>query len=238
MPSFSYYILIPLLFISGGLHALDQENTIVFVHGFMRSESNMSALARSFEKSGFHTVNWGYPSREKYIEEHGADLVRQLIEIASLRPGEPIHFVTHSMGGLVIRAAINHPLCPKEALMGRVVLIAPPNKGSLLARKLSRVKLLRNIFKNKSGKQLMTTPHGGFESLGNFPTHMPVLVISGTAGFNPLIRGYDDGKVAVSETCLSTPHAHETVFSGHSWICHSPATIKKARRFIMKVDNR
>ncbi len=209
-----------------------KSGTVIFVHGFMRTSKNMSVLAFSFKRDGWRVEKWSYPSRQKYIEEHAEDLVNRLNEISQQHPGKPISFVTHSMGGLVVRCALNHPECTNEAKMGRAVLIAPPNRGSLFARKLYNYKLSRKVLGNKSGKQLMTIPLDGFDKLGNFPDHMPVLIISGTAGFNPMISDVNDGKVGLNETCLSTAHFHEKSFASHSWICHSPTVIKKAKEFL------
>ncbi len=200
-----------------------KSGTVIFVHGFMRSSKNMSALAFSFQKDGWNFENWSYPSRQKHIEEHAKDLVDRVKLISQQSPGKPISFVTHSMGGLIVRCALNHQDCPEEAKMGRAILIAPPNRGSIFARKLYNNRLARGILGQKSGKQLMTTSHNGFDKLGDFPNHMPVLVISGTAGINPMIPDANDGKVAFHETCLKTPHYHESSFSGHSWICHTPS---------------
>ncbi len=205
---------------------------VVLVHGFMRKAGNMSMMQSSLKKEGWSVENWSYPSKEKYIEEHAEDLVYRLSEISKQHAGVPISFVTHSMGGLIVRCALNHPNCPNEAKMGRAVLVAPPNKGSVFARKLHNYKVFKAIAADKAGKQLMTTELEGFDYLGNFPDHMSVLVIAGTAGFNPMISGTNDGKVAVSETYLNTPHSHETVLAGHSWICHSPTVVKKAKAFL------
>lgn len=193
----------------------------------------MTSLARSFKKDGWPVINWSYPSRQKNIEDHADDLVQRLRMISQEEPGKAISFVAHSMGGLIVRCALNHPYCPEEAKWGSAVLIAPPNRGSVLARRLYKYKIVRWVLGQMSGKQLMTTPLDGFDRLGNFPQQMPVMVISGTAGFNPMIPGKSDGKVGVEESCLTTPHIHETIWAGHCWICHCPDTIKRAKSFML-----
>jgi len=209
------------------------EDTIVCVHGFMRKGGNMSAITRSFQKEGCMVVNWTYPSRQKTIEEHAEDLVKDLQFIAQ---GKPISFVTHSMGGLIVRCALNHPDCPEDAKRGKAVLIAPPNGGSSLARYLHQYAFIRRVLGDKSGKQLMTAED--FDHLGDFPEQMPVLVIAGTMGFNPFISGKNDGKVTVAETRLSTLYTHETVCAGHCWISHCPTTLQKAKHFMLGIPHR
>lgn len=211
-----------------------KSGTVVFVHGFMRTSKNMSALAFSFKRDGWRVENWSYPSRKKYIEEHAKDLVNRLNQISRQEPGKPISFVTHSMGGLIVRCVLNHTDCPNEAKIGRAVLIAPPNKGSIFARKLHKFKPMRRVLGEKAGKELMTGHPKNFDRYGKFPEDMPVLVISGTAGINPMISGINDGKVSVTETRLQTDHFHESCLAGHSWICHTPSVIRKTKNFLFQ----
>ena len=192
----------------------------------------MSLVASSFEKEHWTTYVWSYPSRLKTIEEHGEDLLELLKWVADKHPGSPISFVTHSMGGLVLRHSISLEGCPQEAKTGRAVLIAPPNQGSAYGRFLGQFTPVRKIVGEYAGRQLTTTERGGFEELGQFPATMSVLVIAGTCGFNPSIKGKNDGKVAVEETRLSTAHEFQTVFAGHSWICHTPKTVELAKAFL------
>lgn len=207
-----------------------KSGTLVLVHGFMCGKMNMSALENSLKKDGWVVINWSYPSRNKWIEEHAEDLVSQLKIIANNHPDKPISFVTHSMGGLVVRHALNQPDCPIEAKMGRAILVAPPNQGSSFARSLQKYKLIRRLVGEKSGQQLITNP--GFDALGNFPKGMPVLIIAGTASWNPTITDANDGQVSVKETCLKTPHHHVNCYAGHSWICFAPTVIKTIKTFL------
>ncbi len=211
---------------------LSASETVLLLHGFMRSKANMIAFEQALKKKPYQVKNWSYPSRKKRIEQHADDLVLQLQSLAQQSPGQPIHFVTHSMGGLIVRCALNHPNCPHEAQIGKAVLIAPPNRGSSFACALHKYKTLRHILGENSGEQLMTTPLDGFDSFGNFPKEMSLLVISGTMGWNPFISGRNDGKVRLAETCLKTPHDHEYCYAGHSWICYHPAVIKKTLTFL------
>jgi hypothetical protein len=205
-------------------------DTVYCIHGFMRAPSCMNKMARQFEEEGYASVKWGYPSKEKYIQEHAADLVKSLQETAAKKPGEPIHFVTHSLGGLIVRSAHNHPDCPEEAKQGRAVLLVPPNQGTQFGQFLGKSKPMRKMLGDRAGKQLMFCDH--FDFLGEFARGKQVLIISGTYGWNPVVEGKNDGKVGVKESCLNTPHQHVTHFSGHSWIMYSDGVIDTAKRFV------
>ncbi|NGX44031.1 MAG: hypothetical protein K1060chlam3_00189 [Candidatus Anoxychlamydiales bacterium] len=207
-----------------------KKQTLVCVHGFFRTKLNMYFIEKSLKKENFEVYNWRYKSRDKYINEHAQDLVKELIEIAKKKPNEPINFVTHSMGGLVLRSAINHRECPIEAKMGKAILIAAPNKGSVVAQKLSSSRLARLFFKNKAGSELMEKKD--FDDLGVFSPDMSVLQIVGTLGISPWINEKNDGKVAVSETKLDGIYKQIDVKASHSWICYSPTVIRHLKEFL------
>ncbi len=61
---------------------------------------------------------------------------------------------------------------------------------------------------------------------------MPILVLSGTFGLNPIFNEKNDGKVAVSESCPHTPHVHRYILAGHSWICRNPMIFDECVNFI------
>ncbi len=211
--------------------SINASETVYLLHGFMRSASSMNKASKALNKVGFKTILWDYPSRKKNIEEHAQDLVKELRKTARTQPGQPIHFFTHSMGGLVVRSAINHPKCPQEARIGKAVLLAPPNKGSRYAHFLNYIKPVKKLVGKKSGKELFKT--SDFDHLGNFPSTMQIMVISGTFGWNPVLKGKNDGKVTYKESQLDTPYEHKKVFAGHSWIMKSKKAIEKGVDFII-----
>jgi pimeloyl-ACP methyl ester carboxylesterase len=206
------------------------DEPVYFIHGFMRSSSSMGKMAKAFEKEDYETHLWDYPSRRQTIEAHAGLLVVDLQKCALEHEGKPIHFVTHSLGGIVLRAALNHPDCPKEAKIGRAVLLAPPNQGSSFAHYLNNFWLVRKILGPKSGRQLLKSQM--FDHLGQFPESLEVLVISGTSGWNPIIKEKNDGKVGVSESRLTTTHEQITVPCGHTWIMRSKTVIRSSLAFI------
>ena len=218
-------------FILFSLFAFSNEKILVGIHGFMRDKSNMSLFEKEFTKEGWTVYLWSYPSQMRTIEEHGESLVTLFKYVLQKHPQQKIHFVTHSLGGVILRAAMNASSCPEEIKIGKAVLIAPPNQGAAYARFLNLFKPFREIAGDYAGKQLLETPRGGFESLGQFPDTMAIKVIAGTCGFNPVIFEKNDGKVGISETRLTTAHEFTTVVAGHSWICHTPVVVALAREF-------
>jgi triacylglycerol esterase/lipase EstA (alpha/beta hydrolase family) len=213
------------------LFAQPKDEYLICLHGIMGTKFQMYFMAKNLRKEGFNVINWGYPSRSYSIEKHAVSLIEELKILSKKKPGQPINFVAHSMGGLVLRAAINHPGCPEEAKMGKVVLIATPNQGSSLARYLSRFSFVRKVLQNKSGRQLMTKKD--FEYLGQFPhAKEDILVLAGRKNFNPIMKEKSDGTVTIEETYLSTPHNHKIVNKGHNSILYSKTAYRMTKNFL------
>ncbi len=190
----------------------------------------MQPMAYAFQREGYEAHSWGYPSRDKTIQEHAGSLVQELQVTAERNPNEPIHFVTHSLGGIIVRAALNHPDCPKEAKIGRAVLLGPPNQGSRFGGTMNNFKPVQKLFGKKAGRELLQGET--FDYIGQFPNSMEVLVIAGTFGWNPFVGELNDGLVGVKESRLKTPHQQMIVFSGHAWIMYSDTIINYAVKFI------
>jgi pimeloyl-ACP methyl ester carboxylesterase len=205
--------------------------TLITVHGFLGAPWNMYFMGSGYDKIGVQVIHWGYPSRDKIIEEHAKDLVKELQTIAKKAPGAPINYITHSMGGLILRSALNDPNCPAEAKIGRAVLLAPPNQGAVWGRLIQNITLAQRIGKNESGRQLMSEKD--FEFLGLFPDSMEVFVIAGNLSINPLISGENDGTVAVDETFLTTPHKHAVIKAGHKSIIVSKEAFGLTQKFLL-----
>ena len=107
---------------------------IILLHGFAAHWLLMKPLERAFRQDGYQTKNWGYSSWFKSIDHHGqqlADLLRTMDENEKITE---IHFVTHSMGCIVTRAAIQK-FRPRK--IGRWVMLAPPNRGTPVANRLA-----------------------------------------------------------------------------------------------------
>ncbi len=212
------------------LWGTEKKEQVICLHGFMGDSWNMDFLAKSLKKDGWQVLVWKYKSRDFLIQEHGMRLVYSIQSMAQENPGIPMHFVTHSMGGLVLLSALNHPDCPHEAKMGKIVLIAPPLRGSAWGRWLSQFSLARWIAKDFSGRELMTK--NDFDSLGTYPPSCKKMVIAGSLGFNPIISGANDGTVAIAETFLNMPHTRIVVKRGHKTIVFSKKVAKYVRDFL------
>ncbi|MCH9621285.1 MAG: lysophospholipase [Gammaproteobacteria bacterium] len=206
---------------------------VVLIHGIIKHNS-MSTFNRLLKKNGWDAEQWYYPSRKKTIEQHAEDLVIRLKNID--KEGQPINFVAFSLGGLILKAALNHPHCPENAFKGKIVIISSPLKGSSLARKLGGWLLTKKVLGQFSGKQLIETPENGFDYLGEFPKDCPLLVLSGTQGY-PILNDQNDGRVTIHESCPDRPHDHKFISSGHMFICRNIKTINETINFFKETEH-
>ena len=166
--------------------------TVVLLHGLGRSARSMRITQRRLREAGFAAVSIGYPSRRSTLAEAVAHVRERLPEGAS-----PLHFVTHSLGGIVVRALVREERPPH---LGRVVMLGPPNGGSSLARRLQGVPLVSAIL----GPVCAELAAGeGCVPLALGPVDFELGVIAGTGGLDPLAplwRRPSDGRVTVEET--------------------------------------
>jgi len=211
----------------------NRNETVILIHGLGRSRRSMSWLARQFKQAGYTVVNFGYPSTRLSVSEAAVHLRLRLaphLGTNSMASAGRVHFVTHSLGGIVVRALLQDQRPPH---LGRVVMLGPPNQGSEVADRLARNPAFRWAA-GPAGQELGTGPSSTPNRLG--PVDFEVGVIAGRSSLNPLfsswLKGPDDGKVSVARTAVPGMRDLLVVARGHTFLMHSRKVAKQALQFI------
>ncbi len=111
------------------------ESEIVFlIHGLCGSRLDMRPIAKRLRRRGYTIRNWSYRSFGNSIETHAERLSDELTALDRELRNHRFHVVTHSMGGIIARSAFANRQLER---LGRVVMLAPPHRGSHVARKLT-----------------------------------------------------------------------------------------------------
>jgi pimeloyl-ACP methyl ester carboxylesterase len=201
---------------------------VILLHGLARTSAAMAEMEQAFAEHGYAVVNIDYPSRKYPIEELAPLAIGTAL--AQCPPAQTVHFVTHSLGGILVRHYLASHTIPQ---LGRVVMLAPPNQGSEVVDKLRKMPGFA-LFNGPAGLQLGTGPD-------DLPRRLPAVdfplgVIAGTRTFNLLLSRLlpnpDDGKVSVASTRVEGMSAFVTVPYSHPFIMQRDAVIELALRFI------
>jgi len=177
-------------------------DNVILLHGLARTEDSMEVLASALEQEGYCVTNVGYDSREGDIESLAVSAIGPALKACA--DAERIHFVTHSLGGILVRQYLAHHEIEN---LGRVVMLGPPNKGSEVVDTLRDVPGFYFI-NGDAGLQLGTGEASVPNQLG--PANFDLGIIAGTYSVNlilsEMIPGTDDGKVLTNKRRI-TPSA-------------------------------
>lgn len=205
------------------------EDTVVVLHGLARSAGSMSKMEEALQAAGFRTCNIDYPSTRYPIEELAARFVVPAVDRCA--PQGTVHFVTHSMGGIIVRQIAS---AEPEVAIGRVVMLGPPNKGSEIVDAMEHFSPFYWL-NGPAGLQLGT----GAESVPNRlgPAVFEVGVIAGDAPFMEPFKGFipgpSDGKVSLERARLDGMTDFLVLPVTHSLMMRDQAVIDHTIRFLM-----
>ena len=207
---------------------LAAEEVVILLHGLIRTSASMEAMEDALLEEAYIVHNIDYPSRHFPIEQLAKD-VREQIE-ALTESDDTIHFVTHSMGGILVRTIQKET--PLENI-GRVVMLSPPNQGSELADSLGELSLY-NWINGPAGGQLGTDPDGYVNSLG--PVDFELGVIAGDRSINwinsIIIPGKDDGKVSIERAKVEGMKDYKVIHATHPYIMKNNEAVTAAIQFL------
>ena len=172
------------------------DQCVALLHGLARSSHSMDKLAMELTKAGYRVINMDYPSRKFDIPTLSRMVMPQALAACAEHAPQRIHFVTHSLGGILLRYYLSQEPIPG---LGRVVMLSPPNQGSEVVDRLKHFPGFR-LWNGPAGQQLGTDAAAIPLQLG--PVNYDLGVIAGNRSINlflsMLIPGNDDGKVSTT----------------------------------------
>ncbi len=211
--------------------AAESSDCVVLLHGLNRSYRAMEKMASGLQDAGFTTANVDYPSQTATVEDLARLAVNEGLEKCREANAEKIHFVTHSLGGILLRYEQSENPIPE---LSRVVMLAPPNQGSEIIDK-ARDWPTFELFSGEAGLQLGTDENSVPSKLG--PVDFELGVIAGTGTINPIFSSMlpdpNDGKVSVESTKVVGMNDFLVVDNNHHSIISNDVVIENTTAFLL-----
>lgn len=232
--SASLWILLTAVFVTSpaGAASADAGNQcVILLHGMARTSDSMNKMQRSLEERGYFVANVSYPSRHHEIEVLAPMAVEDgLNQCHNEREFDTVHFVTHSLGGILVRYYLDGNSIEN---LGRVVMLGPPNQGSDAADAMQNVPGFGWI-NGPAALQLGKGPDSIPLQLG--APDFEVGVIAGDRTIDPITSAVldnpDDGRVSVEDTKLEGMQDFRQVSASHAFIMKKEEVIELVATFL------
>jgi len=210
--------------------AFSAQEEVILLHGLCRTSHSMVKMECALTEAGYKMRNVDYPSRTASVQKLADDAIGKAVSDCRQDGATKIHFVTHSLGGILVRSYLARHSIPS---LGRVVMLAPPNQGSEIVDKLGWLFLFK-IINGPAGNEMGTDKNSTPNRLG--PANFSVGVIAGDRSINwinsLLIPGRDDGKVSVDRTKLAGMSDHIVIHATHPFIMRNRGAIRQTLQFL------
>jgi pimeloyl-ACP methyl ester carboxylesterase len=209
---------------------------VVLLHGLAAPCWSMQMLARHLQKhGGYEVFPVDYASTRSTIDVQAQSLARV---IESLEGIEEINLVGHSMGNIVIRRYLAGDASPTagwqpDRRIARIVMIAPPNHGSITATRLSDNAVFKAAL-GESARQL-GTEWKDLETRLATPNCEFGIIAGGCGnrlGLNPFLAGDDDGRITVETTRLAGASDFLVIPAVHEFIANDPRVFNYTLHFL------
>lgn len=212
------------------VNAKKQGDYVVILHGLGRTANSMNKIADFFKEEGYQVINLGYPSREKRIEALAEQYLKEAIEKHCIDKNKKINFITHSMGGIIVRQYLKQNQVKN---LGRVVMLAPPNQGSEVVDFLEESDVVEWVL-GPAFKQLGTDEESLPLRLGEVDFELGVIIGDKSVNWinSIIIPGKDDGKVAIENAKVDGIDDFLLVSRTHLFVMYSNQVLEQMHYFL------
>lgn len=210
--------------------AADRAEAVVLLHGMAMPSASMALIASDLRGEGYDVVNLDYPAGRCGVSA----LVERYVGPAIRKCGthRPVHVVTHSLGGILIRQYLQDQTLPPGS---RIVMLVPPNQGSEVADHVRRWPVYRWLT-GPVGQQLGTGPGNITNALG--PVDGEIGIIAANRSLQPwfgrLIGEPNDGVVSVRSTRLAEMQDFVVIGTSHTMILFNAVARAQIRHFLAR----
>tara|TARA_R110000764_G_scaffold136144_4_gene224051 strand:+ start:1069 stop:1695 length:627 start_codon:yes stop_codon:yes gene_type:complete len=188
----------------------------------------MASMQTALEQADYLVVNLNYPSRHHDVDQLADLAVTPAIEACPA--DSKLHFVSHSLGGIVLRHYLQQNALPR---LGHVVMLGPPNQGSEIVDTLREVPGFAWL-NGPAGLQLGTTEQDLPSQLEQ--PDFSLGIIAGTQSINlllsTLLPNPDDGKVSVQSTKVTGMSDHISLPVTHPLMMRDDQVITQTLHFL------
>lgn len=210
--------------------AASAPDCVVLLHGLGRGPGSMHKLEQRLAEAGYVTWNEGYPSRSAPVEELAERYVGAALADCRARGTPRVHFVTHSLGGILVRQYLQTHAVPE---LGRIIMLSPPNGGSEVAEHLRHYALYRWAM-GPAASELGTDADGVARRLGAMTAECGI--ITGSSSLDPWFAAWvpspSDGKVSVASARLDGMRDFLVVPHSHAFIMRDAEVISEVLYFL------
>jgi predicted alpha/beta hydrolase family esterase len=202
---------------------------VYIIHGYANPKSIMNNIYRDVKKASFVAENYAYPGLYMELDSIGKRLYQDVLKDGV----DTVSFVTHSMGGLVVRAMLKYSgMDSNFPKIHRIVMIAPPNRGADIADFFKEAKNIKVLLGPNVEK--MQTDSTSYANQLPIPFNTEIGIIVGVRrnerGYNHLIPGNDDGLLAPERVYLGNEKDVAIVNYDHLGVIKR----KKSRRLVIE----
>lgn len=222
----TYIFLFIIMLVSAGY--CNTQDILFLIHGLHGAKKDMEKIGSEFSEQ-YQIVNFSYPSTNFPIEI----LVNSYLkpEISKYLNARNIHFITHSMGGILLRLYLKDYTINN---LGKIIMISPPNQGSEVADFFYKTFFYKLRY-GPAGSEVTTAGINALSLPTNLKTDVGIIAGSGTQlpFFSWFIKGKDDGKISAEKTKLDNMSDFIVLPYSHDTIIFKNKTIIRIRNFLL-----